>query len=223
MLCAYLALTSIALPFPLISYATLYANSGYTAILNATTLMFASLIAYFWLKDRLGLYKLLGIVIGFSGIVILTFDEKSVDIGAGLLPTIAALLGACCYGFSACYARKYLLDLHPLMIVGGSQVIAAIILLPFAILTWPLESPNTSAWFSVAILGILCTSLANLSYFRLIARIGVTRTVAVTYLIPIFGIFWGYLFLNESITKFIVIGCGLILLGVGFINKRGIG
>jgi drug/metabolite transporter (DMT)-like permease len=218
-----LALISMVMPFPLFGYATLYANSGYVAVLNATTLMFASLIAYIWLKDRLGFYRLLGIVIGFCGIVILTFDEKSVDNDAGLLPTFAVLLAASLYGFTACYTRKFLLDLNPLIIVAGSQFFAAIILFPFAILTWPAESPSTSAWLSVTVLGILCTSLANLSYFRLVGRIGVTRAVTVTYLIPIFGIFWGYLFLDESITTFIILGCGLILMGVGFINKRGMG
>lgn len=205
-------LFNTALPFCLIAYALLTIPSGIGSILNATTPMFGALIAYLWLSERLTRARVLGLCIGFLGVALLVSDRIGIGEGYGLA-IAASLLATCSYGFAANSVRKYGQGVKPLVMATGSQIIASLLLLPLALLFWPATQPSLSAWISVIILGIGPTGLAFILYFRLIGEIGAARTTTVTFLIPVFGMAAGVLFLNESLTFAMLVGTPVIVLG----------
>ena len=157
--------------------------------------MFSALIAWLWLKDKLGYWASAGLLLGFVGVFVLSVggDSSPDEVKAGIhLPSLfAALTAAAMYGFGSCFARKYLQQFRATTITAGSQIGAAFLLLPFAVYFWPQESPGHLAWLSALALGIFCTAVALIMYFRLIKNVGVAKTVSVTYLIPVFGLLWG--------------------------------
>ena len=204
-----------AMPFALIAYATLTVTAGYASILNATTPMFGALVAWIWLGDRLRPSGVIGLVIGFAGVFVLVW-------GRGEMPTLqlgtavtAALTATLLYALAATTTKRYLAEVHPLTLATLSQLFAATSLLPFALLAVPEQMPSAKAWWSVILLGIASTGIAYVIYFKLLSQVGPTKTLTVTYLIPVFGLFWGWLFLEEQISLSMVAGCLLILLGVG--------
>ena len=204
-----------AMPFALIAFATLTVTAGYASILNATTPMFGALVAWIWLGDRLRPSGIIGLLIGFAGVFVLVW-------GRGMMPTLelgtavaAALTATLLYAVAATMTKRYLAEVHPLSLATLSQLFAAASLLPLALLAAPEQMPSAKAWWSVVLLGIASTGIAYVIYFRLISQVGPTKTLTVTYLIPVFGLFWGWLFLGEQISLSMVAGCVLILLGVG--------
>jgi drug/metabolite transporter (DMT)-like permease len=207
-------ITGTAIPFSLLSYATLYVTAGYASILNATTPIFTALIAWLWANDRLSRTAMLGLVVGFIGVFVLSFDKQAGSFQISLLPILAAMAATLCYGFSANFTRQKLQHIHPLALACGSQTAAALFLMPISTGYLPQQMPSVESWVSVTILGIVCTASAFILYFRLIANVGVNKAVAVTYLIPFFGVVWGMLFLDESLSVLMVMGALLILTGV---------
>ncbi|MGB0987891.1 MAG: DMT family transporter [Pseudoalteromonas spongiae] len=203
-----------AIPFVLFGYAVLTLSAGVTSILNAMTPMFGALVAYFWLKDKLTLSGMLGLALGFIGVYILMFDKITAPSGNYLLPTIAVLGATICYGISANYTKKVLGNVKPLALAAGSQISSTIMLLPFGLYFIPQTMPSNEAIFAIIALGIFCTGFAYILFFRLISDLGPTKAISVTYLIPVFGLLWGNLFLDEAITINIIIGCATILFGV---------
>lgn len=203
-----------AIPFVLFGWATLTLTAGITSVLNATTPMFGAIVAFIWLKDKLSLSAMIGLLIGFIGVYFLMYDKLILAQKNVILPTLAVMLASLCYGISANYTKKYLTGIKPLALAGGSQVMATTILLPISIFFLPDQIPSLPAISSVLILGILCTAIAYIIFFRLIAHVGPTKTISVTYLIPAFGLFWGAVFLDEVITAWMIFGCALILTGV---------
>ena len=104
--------------------------------------------------------------------------------------------------------------------IGWSLVFASIFLIPLTILNLPSQFPSNNAIYSILWLGVISTGIAFLGYVRLIEKIGAVKTATVAYFIPIFGVIWGYIFLNEPITLQILVGMILILTGIIFTNKR---
>lgn len=206
--------TGTAIPFCLLSYATLTVTAGYASILNATAPIFSALIAWIWVKDRLDLSGIAGLLLGFIGVIVLVFDKQGDSGQITLLPVIAGLGATFCYGFSANFTKQKLQHIHPLALACGSQMAAAIVLLPLSLWLRPEAMPSKAAWISVVILGIACTGFAFILYFRLIANIGVNKTISVTYLIPLFGVAWGMLLLDEPLSLLMICGAILILTGV---------
>jgi len=217
-------LLNTAIPFVLFGWATLSLSAGNTAVLNGTTPMFGAIIAYFWLKDKLSFSAIVGICIGFIGVYFLMFDKITTNTGNVILPTLAVMLAAFCYGLSANYTKKYLQGISPLALAAGSQISATIVLLPISMFFLPSTLPSNSSIMAVIALGVICTGIAYIMFFRLIVAIGPAKTISVTYLIPIFGIIWGVIFLDESVTFWTFIGGGLIFTGValttGVLNKH---
>lgn len=203
-----------AVPFSLLSYAVLSVSAGYASILNATAPIFTAIIAWLWVKDELSLSAVIGLVVGFSGVAILTFDDQGSSSGVSLLPVLAGLGATFCYGIGANFTKQKLSHVHPLALACGSQLGATISLLPLSIWLWPAQIPGQQAWISVVLLGIACTAFAFILYFRLIANVGVNKAITVTYLIPFFGVIWGMIFLDETLTLFMLAGGLFILTGV---------
>jgi len=218
-----------AAPFCLFSWAEYTLSAGVTSVLNATTPLWGALVAYLWLKDRLDGPRIAGLAVGFVGVVALVWDQVAAPPagGAGAATTAlaagAGLAAALLYGVAANYTKRRLSGVDPLTVAAGTMTGAALVLLPFAAVEWPAASVRASSWGAVIALGIGCTGIAYLMFFRLIASIGPSRTITVTFVIPVFGILWGALFLGERVTAGIVASCVVILAGTvlatGFIAR----
>jgi drug/metabolite transporter (DMT)-like permease len=202
-----------AVPFSLFAYALLSVTAGFAAVLNSTAPLFGALVAFVWLRDRPAPMRVVGLIVGFAGVLILVWNRLSFAGDGGALAVMAGLMAALLYGISANYMKKRLNGVDPLVTATGSMIVATAMLVPPAVLTWPATMPTASSWVSTVLLGTVCTGLALIPYYRLISRIGPSKTLTVTYLIPVFGVFWGRVFINEPITLNMVVGCTVILFG----------
>jgi drug/metabolite transporter (DMT)-like permease len=204
-----------ALPFLCYSYAALSITAGLSSIFNAATPLFGALIAWLWLKDRLTPARIVGLAIGFAGVLWLAWDKASFKPGGSGWAVLACLAATLLYGWSASYTKLRLAGVAPLAVATGSQLSAALVLVLPAAWWWPALAPSASAWATAALLAVLCTAVAYILYFRLIAHIGPANAIAVTFLIPLFAVFWGWLFLAEALSPAMAFGGATILLGTG--------
>ncbi|WP_296227258.1 DMT family transporter [Ralstonia sp. UBA689] len=202
-----------AIPFCLFAYAELTLTAGFTSVLNATAPLFAAIVAFAWLGERMSSLRVLGLAIGFVGVIVLVGGSSAIDAKQGGLAVAAALSATLFYGVGSSYTKRFLTGVPPLTVATGSQLAAAIVLAPLAFWLWPAQTPTGSVWLHVIGLGIACTGVAYILFFRLVAHVGPTRAVSVTFLIPVFGVLWGILFLGEQLTLNMLIGCAVILLG----------
>jgi drug/metabolite transporter (DMT)-like permease len=214
---ALISVINFAVPFVLVTYAMLTLTAAFTSMLNGTVPMWTALIAALWFGERVRPSQWLGLAVGATGVLVLVGDKIELSrSGAGWTETIAvgaALLGMMCYGLSANVARRTLGGVPPLATATGSQIAAAALLAPAALLTWPAQPPSAGPWMAAIVLGVLCTGFAHLLYFRLIARVGAMRAANVTYLIPLFATLWGTIFLAEPLTVRLVTGGAIVLAG----------
>lgn len=206
-------LLNSALPFALFSYAALSITAGLSSILNATTPLWGAIVAWVWLSQRLNAPRIAGLVLGFAGVLFLAWDKASFKPGGSGWAILACLGAALCYGIAASYTKRFLAHVAPLAVATGSQVTAALMLALPAFLWWPAQMPSARAWIGVVLLAVLCSALAYILFFRLMSRIGPSNTISVTFLIPVFAVLWGWLFLAESFTPAMALGCAVVLLG----------
>lgn len=202
-----------ALPFLLFAYATLFLTAGTAGILNATAPIFAAIVARLWLGEKLSASRIAGLLIGVVGVYLLVGDKLSAPGSGAGLAVFAALGAALLYGIAGNYTRKNAGHISSMTVAGGTQVFAALLLLPIAIIARPETPPSLQAWVAVLLLGVLSTGLAYILYFRLIANAGPTNAITVTYLIPISAMILGALVIDEAITPPMLVGCAVILLG----------
>ena len=210
---AFIGIVNSAIPFTLFAFAIMSMTAGVASILNATSPLFGALIAFLWLGDRLPISRVIGLVVGLVGVAVLVGGKPSFAAGGDGWAIVLALVASLSYGIGPNFTKLRLTGVSPLAIATGSQVAAAIVLLPLAIGSWPGAAPSASAWAAVIALGIASTGLAYILYFRLIANVGPMRAIAVTFLIPAFGMLWGAIFLGELVTVKMLAGCAVILLG----------
>lgn len=208
-----LGVHNTALPFFLLTWATLFLSAGIAGILNATAPIFAAIIAWVWLGEKFTIGRTAGLLVGTVGVWLLVRDKIGASMGDTTLAVIAALGGAFLYGVGGNFTRRYASHIKPLAIATGSQIGAALALLPIAVLTWPDTSISQTAWAAAITMGLFSTALAYILYFRLIANTGPTNAITVTYLIPLFAMLLGAVVIDEPITGSMVVGCAVILLG----------
>jgi drug/metabolite transporter (DMT)-like permease len=224
-------LTNSAFPFVCYSYAALSLNAGLSSIFNAASPLFAALIAWAWLGDRLGRWRVLGLLIGFGGVFGLAWAKagfQTSGAGAGnLLAISACILATVSYGFSANFTKRHLSNAPPMAVACGSQLGATVLLAGPTAIAWPAVMPGAVAWASLAALAMVCTGLAYILYFRLIASIGPANAITVTFLVPAFAVAWGAAFLGEALSWQMVGGCAVILVGTalatGLVNPARAG
>jgi len=209
-----LGLISTALPFTFITISTQLSTAGFASILNSLTPIMSATIAWIWLKEYLSVPAILGIGLSFVGVLFMVTDTQSIASELIVLPVLAGLAAAFFYGLTGNYSRKFTEGVPPIVLATGCQVFAALFMIPPALFLWPDNPISTAGWINAAVLGLLCTAVAFILYFYLLENVGVARTVIVTYMIPVFGMLWGYLFLDETITLSMVSGAALILTGI---------
>jgi len=202
-----------ALPFLCFSFAALSITAGLSSIFNASTPLWGALIAWLWLKDRLTPSRVLGLAIGFAGVLWLAWDRASFKPGGSGWAVVACLAATFCYGLAASFTKRHLTGVAPLAVATGSQLSAAAFLLLPAITWWPLRMPSQNAWLAAMLLALACTGIAYVLYFRLIAHVGPANAISVTFLIPVFAVLWGWMFLDEGITHAMIAGCAVIVVG----------
>ena len=210
---AVVGVLNSALPFLCFSYAALSITAGLASIFNAAAPLFGAVIAWAWLKDRLSAPRIAGLVVGFAGVAWLAWDKATFRPGGSGWAILACLAATLLYGIGANYTKRHLAGVAPLAVATGSQTSAALVLALPALWWWPAAAPGASAWAAAALLALLCTAVAYLLYFRLIAHVGPANAIAVTFLIPVFGVLWGWIFLAEVVTTAMLAGCGVILFG----------
>lgn len=214
---AVVGLINSALPFVLFTLAALVLGAGLMAVFNATAPLWGAFFAWVWLGEKLDRARLLGLAIGVAGVAGLAWGKAGLQVGAsGMSPALgmaACVAAAVLYGLAANYTRRRLAGVAPLALAAGSQMSAAAVLLLPALWAWPAVAPSATAWGAAALLSLLCTGLAYVLYFRLIANAGATNAISVTFLVPGFAMLWGWLFMGEEPTAAMLLGCGVILLG----------
>jgi drug/metabolite transporter (DMT)-like permease len=209
-----------AIPFAMIAMAQTAQSASYSVVLVGMAPMFSALIAALWMGERFTWRKGAGLLIGLSGVALLTgWNPSAVEVppfwAVGLTLGAAAL-----YGLAGVYAKKFTAGIPPQAQATGSQMAAALMLLPPALLAMPQAVPSMLVWANILALAAFSSALAFMLYFRLIANIGPVKTVSVNYLTPLFGVAGGVLFLDEKLTANILLGALAILAGLTLVMMR---
>jgi drug/metabolite transporter (DMT)-like permease len=217
-----MAVVNIVLPFALITTAERSVDSALAAVLNGAVPLFVIVLAALFLHDEpLTVNRLVGLAIGYLGVIVLASRSLGAS-GSSLTGELALLLSTISYGAGAVYARRNMRGIQPMIPALFQVGFAFVIVVVIALFT---EQPWNVSWSSNAIiavvwLGILGSGFAYLANFRLLARIGATRTSLVAYLLPIVGIISGALMFGEVVDFRIAIGTILIIAGVALVNSR---
>lgn len=221
---AFLTLGALnsAIPFTLYAWSTGSLGAGLPSVLNATVPMFGALVAFLWLRERLGAARGLGLALGFAGVLVLTGPKLAAGAGeSSALGVAAGLFAALLYALAAHYSKRRFAGVPPLAVAAGSMLGASTLLLPPALFLLPASLPSPRALGAALALGVVCTSLAYALFFRLLETLGATRTITVTYLIPAFGLLWSYLFLEEPLTARMLAGSAIVLCGTAIVLRAG--
>lgn len=214
-------LTSLLAQY-LIATAALTLNSPTLAILNSTMAMFAALISVWMLGDSLKPRRALGLVLGVAGVALVVGFAPVVFTPAVVLAYAAALVAAFCGAYGTVFAARHLKTRPSLELATVQSLFAGLMALPMGVPVlahaWPLP---TRVILALVALSVVCTTLANLLYYRLMKRTSPTISMSVTYLIPCFSLLWGWLFLDETITVVQLGGFAVVLAAVALVAGRG--
>ncbi len=212
--------TNSAIPFTLFAYSTLSMGAGFSSILNATTPLWGALIGYTWKNIPLTRAQAVGLLLGVIGVVLLVWGKLAVSV-QGIWPAIlASLCAAFLYGFAANYLKHHIVGMSSRVMAFGSQLFAALALLPFAVCLWPTQPISSKAWLAVITLGVLCTGVAYLFYFRLVGRAGAAYAMSVTFLVPVFGTLWSACFLGEQVSLTMFLDSLIIFAGIALTSGK---
>jgi drug/metabolite transporter (DMT)-like permease len=212
---------NVAIPFSLISAAEINLTASLAAILNSTTVMFTALVAAVWMGDALTTRKVVGVVLGIVGVAVLVGWDPVVMNWAVVLSVGAMLAASLAYALGSVYAKRTFVGSSPLAIAIGQLTAAATLMLPLAAVSVPDERPSTIVVLSVLGLALSSTAVAYMLYFRLIENVGPTSTSTVTLLVPLFGLLFGVVLLDEPVGLGTLAGLVLILSSVTLITGLG--
>ena len=210
-----IAIVSNAIPFTMFAYASLGATSNMLGILNGTTAFLTTVIAYFWLKESVTSKQIIGLLLGFIGVLILVNPSNG---STTLIASLCAMIGSSCYAFNAVYLQKYHSNSDKKVLIGWSMLFGGIFMIPLASFNLPNSMPDINSILALLWLAVISTGVGYLGYVRLIDRIGAVKTVTLTYLLPVFSIIWGAIFLQEQITFIILGGFMFVMMGMYFAN-----
>ena len=206
-----------AIPFTLFAWAAQRAPAGIGAITNSMAVLFAALVAFLFYGEKIGARRSVALIAGFAGVIVLASGKVG---GASIgLPVAAGTFAAFLYGIGGNLVKRHLAGLPATAVAAATLSCAALMIAPFAIAQWPQHAVSAKSWGAVATLGVLCTGIAFVMYYRLIARIGASRAATTTYLVPLFGVGWAWLLLDEPLTMTMVVA-GALILGSVVLSQR---
>jgi drug/metabolite transporter (DMT)-like permease len=217
-----IGLLNSAVPFVLYSAAALVLPAAMEAIFNSMSPMFGAIFAAIWLGEKLNARKTAGLVLGVAGVVTMSsLGGLHFDLVTALAVS-ACVLAPLCYGLAGVYIRKRAAGIRPIAVAGGSQLFGGLALLPFIAAAPPTASAvDARVGMIVVVFALLCSAVAYVIYYKLIADIGPTKALTVTFLIPVFAMAWGLLFLRETVTWSMILGAAVILLGTYLVAAKG--
>lgn len=208
----FLGSINSAVPFVFFSHAAINLPSGYLAVINSFVPVWSLFFSYIFLGEKIKLPMFLSLIIGVVGVMIFVgLGPLEIDWNSGVA-IFFAILATLCYAISGILTRKYCPDIPVLHLSVFSLGSASIILLPTVFFDFPSSFPSNQSWISIIVLGVLCSGVAMLLYFKLIKTVGPIKTTTVTFLVPAFGTLWGTIFLDESFTLPMATGITLILI-----------
>lgn len=222
---AVMGVINNAIPFSLIVWGQTRIASGLAAILIAATPFFVVLVAHFLTDDeKVTRARLLGLLIGFAGVVIIIGPAVLNELGANLWAQVAVLGAAISYAFAGVYGRRFQrMGVSPLVTANGQLIVSSALLVPLALIVdrpWTLPAPGAQVALAVIGLGLLSTALAYIVFFRLLAASGATSTALVAFLIPVSAVLLGFLFLGEPLVVRQLAGMALLAIGMAVMDGR---
>lgn len=214
---AFQGAVGLALPFVLIAQALTAIDASTAAILNALSPLFASIVAAVWIRDPVTPAKAAGIALCIVGTAVLVGWTPTAMSPRELLAASMSVAATALYGYTIVYTKVKLEAASPMGTSAGTLLMAALALLPFTPTDRDLSAVPAMAWLAVLALAVVSTTIAYILYYRLIADVGPVKAITVTLLVPIFGMLWGVLFLDEPLTPGRIAGCAIILAGCSLI------
>ncbi len=215
-----IGIVNSSIPFLLYAFAALHIPASYSVIFNSTSPLFGAVFSAMWLSERLTRKRVSGLLLGATGVTLVS------KVGAAQMDEMffwavaACLVAPMCYGLSGVYVKKYAAGVKPMAIAGMSQLVAGLALVPAAIAMPPAGEITGSVVLNMLALALLSGVIGYMLYYRLLADVGATRALTVTFLMPAFGMLWGVLFLGETITASMILGSALIVGGTALIARK---
>lgn len=210
----FLGAVNAGIPFTFIAIASLNLPSSVASILNATSPVFGGIIAWFVLNEKLTLKRIIGMIISFTGVIILmgwsTLPKDTII----FLSAGASVTASFFYGIGIVYIKKKFQGSDFLSMSIGQQLGASLVVFPTVFIPFDNKYVDLNVIMSIIGLSVFCTALAYFFYFYLIENVGPTKAITVTFLIPFFGVLWGALFLNETVSLGMTAGLITIITGV---------
>ncbi len=215
-----IGLLNSGIPFLLFSFAALYLPSSISVIINSLTPLFGVLFSILWLDETITAKKISGIALGIVGVIII---RGSGNLELNIMTTVA--MGACVlatmlYGLASTYVKLHAKDIASSAVATGSQLVAGILLLPLMYFFPARTELTITIALTTIAFALFCSAIAYVIFYRLLKNLGTTKALSVTFLIPVFGFIWGYIFLNEEITMIMVIGSLFVLSGIYFVTGK---
>ncbi len=213
-----LGVLSVALPFLLYAWAALRLPAGYSALLNTTAVLFGTLASAWFKEDTLTARKLLGCLCGFAGVALIVRLGPVQPDAATLAAALACITAAACYGFSTPLMKRATTRMQPLAIAAGIHLASLVLVLPGALWTLPQAVFTPTAMGAVLVLGVITSGLAYWVHLRIIRHVSPVAAMSPAFMIPVFGVTWGHLFLGETVSPGIFAGAALVLLATALVT-----
>jgi drug/metabolite transporter (DMT)-like permease len=210
-----------AIPFALYGFAAQHIPASYSAVINSMAPVFGMVLSAVLLSTHPSVLNMAGAAMGMAGVAVLTIRGPMELTPVRVAAVVACVAAAACYAIAGVYIKKRAGGANPGAVAGASQLMAGLVLVPGVALAPP---PGPITWETVVFgsaLALVCSGAAYLIYYRLIADCGPTRALTVTYLIPLFGIGWGALFLGEAVTSTMMLGCAMVVGGIVLVVRKG--
>lgn len=209
---------ALAAPFLLYAWAALRLPAGYSALLNTTVVLFGTLASAWYGQDTLSPRKLAGCAIGFVGVALILQLGPVEPTAGNLLAALACIAAAACYGVSTPLMKKATGHMQPLAIATGISAAAFVMLLPAGLWGLPQADFTPVAMVALLIMGVFTSGLAYWLNLRIIRHVSPVAATSPAFLIPVFGVTWGHLFLGESLSPGIFAGGALVLLATALVT-----
>lgn len=215
---AVLGALSVSVPFLLFSWAALHLPAGYSALLNSTAVMFGTFAAAWLKEDTLSTRKILGCICGFAGVALIVRLGPIEPTPVVITAMLACIGAAAAFGISTPLMKRAISRMQPLQIAAGLHAFAFIFLLPSALYTWPQARFTPGAMAALAVLGVVTSGLAYWVHLRIMVHITPVAAMSPMFMIPVFGVTWGHIFLGEPLSPGIYVGGSLVLLASALVG-----